>query len=119
MFKLNAQQDQARTGILKTRHGKVETPFYMPVATKTAVKYLDPRDLEEIGIQAIISNAFVLSLRPGAKVIKKAGGIHKFMNFHNTIFTDSGGFQKIREAFKPKITDQGVHFTSPFFQTSP
>jgi len=63
MFKIQSTESQARTGILKTAHGKVETPFFLPVATKTAVKYLDPRDLEEIGIQAIISNAFILSLR--------------------------------------------------------
>jgi len=90
MFKLVAKDKEARTGILKTAHGKVETPFFMPVATKTAVKYLDPKDLAEIGIQAIISNALVLSLRPGINVIKKAGGIHKFMNFKSSIFTDSG-----------------------------
>jgi queuine tRNA-ribosyltransferase len=114
MFKIITKDKEARAGILKTRHGKVQTPFFMPVATKTAVKFLDPRDLEEIGIQAIISNALVLFLRPGTKIIKKAGGIHKFMNFHNTIFTDSGGFQKIRESFKPIIIDQGVRFKSPF-----
>ena len=64
MFKIKAQEGNARTAILKTEHAKVETPFFMPVATKSAVKCLDPRDLEEIGIQATISNAFVLSLRP-------------------------------------------------------
>ncbi|MBR9692129.1 tRNA guanosine(34) transglycosylase Tgt [Candidatus Woesearchaeota archaeon] len=114
MFKIIAKDKDARTGILKTAHGKVETPFFMPVATKTAVKYLDPRDLEEIGIQAIISNAFVLSLRPGIKTIKKAGGIHKFMNFHNSIFTDSGGFQKIKDSFYIKSSDKGLHLKSPF-----
>jgi len=114
MFKIIAKQGQARTGILKTAHGEVETPFFMPVATKTAVKYLDPKDLEEIGIKVIISNAFVLSLRPGLDVIKKAGGIHKFMNFHNAIFTDSGGFQKIKESFYLKSEDHGLHLKSPF-----
>ena len=114
MFKIIAKEKDARTGILQTRHGKVETPFFMPVATKTAVKYLDPRDLEEIGVRTIISNSFVLSLRPGTKLIKKAGGIHKFMNFHNCIFTDSGGFQKMRESFSTKITEKGVVFKSPF-----
>jgi len=114
MFKLVGIDGKARTGILKTRHGKAETPFFMPVATKTAVKYLDPRDLEEIGVKTIISNAFVLFLRPGTDVIKKAGGIHKFMNFKNTIFTDSGGFQKKRESFDHEITNNGVIFKSPF-----
>jgi len=72
MFRVINKDGKARAGILKTAHGQVETPFFMPVATKTAVKYLDARDLEEMGIQAIIANAFVLSLRPGIKIIKKA-----------------------------------------------
>jgi len=114
MFKLISTEDYARAGILKTAHCKIETPFFMPVATKTAVKYLDPKDLEKIGIQAIISNAFVLSLRPGINVIKKADGIHKFMNFHNAIFTDSGGFQKIKDSFYVKSSDKGLHLRSPF-----
>lgn len=114
MFKLIVKEDNARTGVLKTAHGKVETPFFMPVATKTAVKYLDPRDLEEIGVQAIISNAFVLSLRPGIETIKKAGGIHRFMNFHNAIFTDSGGFQKIKNSFYIRSSDNGLYLKSPF-----
>lgn len=114
MFKIKNKDGHARAGILKTAHGKVETPFFMPVATKTAVKYLDPRDLQEIGIQAIIANAFVLSLRPGLNTIKKSHGIHKFMNFKNTIFTDSGGFQKIKDSFYIKSTDKGLHLKSPF-----
>ena len=114
MFRLINKEGEARAGILKTAHGKVETPFFMPVATKTAVKYLDARDLEEIGVQAIIANAFVLSLRPGIKTIKKAGGIHKFMNFKNSIFTDSGGFQKIKDSFYLGSTDKGLKLQSPF-----
>jgi len=114
MFKLIAKDGNARAGILKTTHCNITTPFFMPVATKTAVKYLDARDLEEIGIESIISNAFVLSLRPGIKTIKKAGGINKFMNFKNAIFTDSGGFQKIKDSFYIKSTDKGLHLKSPF-----
>jgi len=114
MFKLIAKDKEARTGILKTAHKEVETPFFMPVATKTAVKYLDPRDLEEIGINAIISNAFVLSLRPGLKTIKKAKGIHNFMNYKGAIFTDSGGFQKIKDSFYIKSSDKGIQLKSPF-----
>lgn len=113
MFELK-HKDGARTGILKTLHCKVETPFFMPVATKTAVKYVDIEDLEEIGVQSIISNSFILSLRPGLDVIKKAGGIHKFMNFKNCIFTDSGGFQKIKKSFEVKCTHDGIEFKSPF-----
>jgi len=114
MLKIEHNDKGARAGILKTRHGKVETPFFMPVATKTAVKYLDPKDLKEMDVQAIIANAFVLFLRPGVKIIKKAGGLHKFMGYDGTIFTDSGGFQKMRDSFNPRVSDKGVSFTSPF-----
>ncbi|MEE9525123.1 MAG: tRNA guanosine(34) transglycosylase Tgt [Candidatus Woesearchaeota archaeon] len=114
MFKLIAKDKEARTGILKTTHGNVETPFFMPVATKTAVKYLDPRDLEEIGVQVTISNAFVLSLRPGIQTIKKAGGLNKFMGTKGSTFTDSGGFQKIKDSFYIKSSDKGLHLKSPF-----
>ncbi|MBW2995752.1 tRNA guanosine(34) transglycosylase Tgt [Candidatus Woesearchaeota archaeon] len=114
MFRLIAKDGNARAGILKTSHCNIETPFFMPVATKTAVKYLDPKDLEEIGVQAVIANAFVLSLRPGIQTIKKAGGINEFMNFHNAIFTDSGGFQKIKDSFYIKSTDKGLRLKSPF-----
>ena len=114
MFKLKAQENQARTGILKTNHGNVKTPFLMPVATKTAVRYLSYNALEKIGIQAVISNSFILSLKPGADEIKKLGGIHKFSSFKNTIFTDSGGFQKMKQELLHKIDDQGIHFKSPF-----
>ncbi len=114
MLKLINTDKQARAGILKTKTRKVETPFFMPVATKTAVKFIDNKELEKIGIQCLISNAFILSLRPGLRLIKKAGGIHKFSNLNTAIFTDSGGFQKIRESFFMKSTDKGVFFKSPF-----
>lgn len=114
MFKIKAKDGKARTGVLKTRNGEIETPFFMPVATKTAVKYLDPRDLEEIGVKAVIANSLVLFFRPGADIIKKAGGIQKFMNFKGSVFTDSGGFQKMRESFQTKIKNDGIIFKSPF-----
>jgi queuine tRNA-ribosyltransferase len=114
MFKLKHQDRKARTGILKTNHGNVKTPFLMPVATKTAVRYLDNESLEKIGIQAIIANSFILSLRPGADLIEKLGGIHKFTSFKKTIFTDSGGFQKKKQELFSKIDEQGIHFKSPF-----
>ena len=114
MFRLERTSNNARAGILKTRHGIVETPFFLPVATKMAAKYVNNEELEEMGAQAIIANAFILALKPGIKLIKKAGGIHKFMNFKNTIFTDSGGFQKIKEALYLHSTHEGIVFRSPF-----
>jgi len=113
MFKLTSESKKARTGILKTRHGKAETPFFMPVATKLAVKLISPSDLENLKFQSIISNAFILYLDPGLKVIKKAKGVHKFMNYNNVIFTDSGGFQMASKAFLESITEKGVKFKSP------
>src|SRR3989344_7764565 len=84
---------QARIATLKTKSGKIETPFFMPVATKATAKFINPQQLKELGAKAIISNAFILSIRPGNKIIKKLGGIKSFMNFKGINFTDSGGFQ--------------------------
>src|SRR3989344_2246731 len=83
----------ARIGILQTKSGSIETPFFMPVATKATAKFISPKKLEELGTGAIISNAFILSLRPGSELIQKLGGIKTFMNFGGINFTDSGGFQ--------------------------
>ncbi len=108
------KKTKARVGKLKTGHGVVETPFFMPVATKMAAKYVTNQQLEEIGAQVIIVNGFIVSLTPGEAIIKKAGGLHKFMNFHRTIYTDSGGYQLIRSSFSPKVDFHGIHFKSPF-----
>lgn len=114
MFKLIATENQARVGKLYTNHGVMETPCFMPVATKGCVKTLSSRELEELEINAIISNAFLLYLKPGIETIENCGGIHNFMNFKKTIFTDSGGFQIIREGFQPKISKKGIMLRSPF-----
>ena len=108
------EKTRARAGLLKTAHGKVETPFFMPVATKAVGKYIGTFDYNEINANAIICNAFILSLRPGIDVIHKAGGIHKFMNFNKTIFTDCGGFQMLRKSFLQNSTKKGINFTNPF-----
>jgi len=86
----------------------------MPVATKAAVKYITPEELEQAGTQAIIANAFILSLRPGLNVIKKHNGIHEFMQWNKTIFTDSGGFQMLEPTFLINKNDKGITFRSPF-----
>ncbi|RMF05169.1 tRNA guanosine(34) transglycosylase Tgt [Candidatus Woesearchaeota archaeon] len=113
-FSLEAKQGHARAGILITRHGTLETPAFMPVATKATAKYVEPRELVEAGTQAVISNAFLLSLKPGHELIKKAGGIHKFMNFDRVIFTDCGGFQMLREGIFVSTKPQGIVFKSPY-----
>lgn len=117
MFELVCEDKDARAGKFTTTHGEVDTPCFMPVATKGGVKTLSSEELPDIGIQAIISNAFVLYLKPGTETIKEAGGLHSFMNFGRTIFTDSGGFQILKDEFAPEVTDKGVTFRSPFDET--
>jgi queuine tRNA-ribosyltransferase len=114
MFKIKNTDGAARAGELSTAHGKVKTPFFMPVATKLTVKHVTPMELEEMGVQSIISNAYVTFLRPGLDVVKEAGGVHKFMNFSKCIFTDSGGFQMLSESFLKSIDDKAVVFADPF-----
>jgi queuine tRNA-ribosyltransferase len=120
----NQKNKKYRTGIFTTPHGNIETPIFMPVGTKATVKTLSPDDLKEIDAQIILSNTYHLFLRPGETVIKKMGGLHKWMNWDRPILTDSGGFQVFSLAeekgftknkeFKTqvKITEEGVKFKS-------
>src|SRR3989344_8393047 len=117
MFTLKSESGKARYGELKTTHGKIETPFFMPVATKLAVKLITSKDLEALGLKAIIANAFILYLNPGVKLIEKAGGVHGFMNYSGCIFTDSGGFQMVSDKFLVEINKKWVKFRSPFDQS--
>lgn len=102
----------ARTGIFHTPHGDIETPIYMPVGTQATVKSLTPEELYDIGAQIILSNTYHLHLRPGEDIVKKAGGLHKFMDFNKPILTDSGGFQVFSLSDLNKITEEGVEFKS-------
>jgi queuine tRNA-ribosyltransferase len=110
MFEITHKDGKARCGILTTNHGKVQTPFFMPVASRGTVKSISSEEILDLGYESIISNSFILSLYPGIDVVKKLGGIHKFMNFKKTIFTDSGGFQVLSKDFLLKKTDEGVLF---------
>ena len=112
-FKIKNFFGNARISELRTKHSRVELPNFMPVATKAAAKYLNCYHLKELGVEAIISNSFLLYLKPGVKVIKEFGGLHKFMNFNKTIFTDCGGFQKLRPMFL-ESNNLGITFKSPF-----
>lgn len=107
-------QSKARCGILHTKSGDVKTPFFMPVATKTAVKHISSEDLESMGAKAIISNAFILSLRPGVDIIKNFRGISKFMSYPGVVFTDSGGFQMYSPRLYMKSREDGVLFRNPY-----
>ena len=106
------KQSGARTGVFTTPHGKIQTPIYMPVGTQATVKSLTPNDLKEIGAQIILSNTYHLYLRPTNAIIKRAGGLHKFMNWDRPILTDSGGFQVFSLSKFRKISDDGVEFRS-------
>ena len=110
VFEIIHPNGNARVGKLTTEHGVVETPFFMPVGSKGSVKAMEGTDLEDMGYQAMISNSFILSLVPGIDVIEEAGGIHKFMNFSHTSFTDSGGFQVLSKDFLLKKSEKGVLF---------
>lgn len=106
------KQSGARLGILHTPHGDIETPIYMPVGTQATVKAMTSREMEEIKTQILLSNTYHLHLRPGEQLVEKAGGLHKFMNWHKPILTDSGGFQVFSLASFRKITEEGAAFRS-------
>jgi len=128
-FTLQYQKGKSRIGRLKTPHGEIETPVFMPVGTKATVKSMTSEDLKEIGAEIILANTYHLYLRPGHKLIEKMGGLHSFMHWDRPILTDSGGFQVFslgadfdersalpKDIKKQKnlvrISDQGVHFKS-------
>ena len=102
----------ARAGVFHTPHGDIETPIFMPVGTAATVKSLLPSTLKELGTQILLSNTYHLYLRPGSEIVKKAGGLHKFMNWEKPILTDSGGFQVFSLGDLRKITENGVTFSS-------
>jgi len=103
---------KARRGLLITKHGKVETPAFLPVGTAGAVKGITPQQLRETGTDIILANTYHLMLRPGVDVIEKLGGLHKFMAWDQPILTDSGGYQIFSLSPLAKIDDDGVEFTS-------
>lgn len=103
---------KARLGRLETAHGVIETPTFMPVGTQGTVKALSPRELIEAESQIILGNAYHLYLRPGLEIIKRAGGLHKFISWDKPILTDSGGYQIFSLAGFRKVRDEGVEFQS-------
>lgn len=102
----------ARRGRLRTRHGVVETPIFMPVGTQGTVKAVTPRQLGEIGAQIILGNTYHLNLRPGSELIRELGGLHRFMGWNGPILTDSGGFQVFSLAKLRDVREDGVAFAS-------
>ena len=106
------RQSGARCGLLHTPHGTVETPMFMPVGTAATVKFVSPEELYAMNAGVILANTYHCWLRPGPDVIEAAGGLHKFMNYHNPMLTDCGGFQVFSLADRRKIKEEGVTFKS-------
>ena len=121
MFKLEKTKGKARRGVLETAHGSIQTPFFMPIATKGAVKTLSSDDMSDLGAQILLSNTYHLLLRPGLEAMKKLGGLHELMGWSGPILTDSGGYQVFSLSGKDKVgsikdkvqvTDKSVVFKS-------
>ena len=115
MFKIihNDLKSSARVGEINTDHGKIQTPVFMPVGTNASVRAVHQRELkEDINSSIILGNTYHLYLRPGTEILKKVGGIHKFMQWERPILTDSGGFQVYSLSNNRKISEEGVNFQS-------
>ena len=115
VFEVTATDGAARAGILRTAHGDVQTPAFMPVGTKGTVKSLDPDELRTVGSQIILGNSYHLHFRPGDEVIAELGGLHAFSGWDGPILTDSGGFQvfSLRDTLI-EVDDDGVTFRSVY-----
>jgi len=111
-FRIFATDGRARTGVLETAHGSVPFPAFMPVGTRAAVKAVDPEEVRGSGASMVLGNTYHLMLRPGEEVIRRAGGLARFMGWHGPTLTDSGGFQAFSLGERVKISDQGVVFAS-------
>jgi len=111
-FEIQSRCGNARTGIFTTKHGSIQTPAFMPVATQGSVKSLSSEDLIDLGASIILSNVYHLMLRPSINTIAELGGLHKFMNWKLPILTDSGGFQTLSLSRFAKVSEEGVRFKS-------
>ncbi len=111
-FQIEAQDGPARVGVFETPHGPIHTPCFAPVGTQATVKTVTPHELEELGAELILANTYHLYLRPGAELIARLGGLHRFMGWNHPILTDSGGFQIFSLAHLRHLDDEGVTFRS-------
>ena len=115
VFEVHATEQAARAGLLRTAHGTIETPVFMPVGTKATVKTLDPDEVRALGAQILLGNAYHLHFRPGAELIRDLGGLHRFMGWPSPILTDSGGFQvfSLRDTIV-RVDDEAVTFRNVY-----
>ena len=111
-FTIHSTDGQARTGTLKTPHGEIRTPAFMPVGTQGTVKAMYPDQVADTGADILLGNTYHLMLRPTAERVAKLGGLHRFMNWDKPILTDSGGFQVMSLSGLRKMTEEGVTFSS-------
>ena len=111
-FRVTHRDGAARRGVLRTPHGEVETPAFMPVGTRGAVKALTVRDLEDLGAAIVLGNTYHLYLRPGDELIARRGGLHRFAGWRRPILTDSGGYQVFSLGDRRTLTEEGAHFRS-------
>ena len=109
-FNINATDGRARTGVINTPKGDIRTPAFMPVGTAATVKAMMPESVRSTGADILLGNTYHLMLRPGAERVHKLGGLHKFMNWHGPILTDSGGYQVMSLTDLRKLTEEGVKF---------
>ncbi len=112
-FSVSHRDGAARRGVLELVHGRVDTPVFMPVGTYGTVKAMSPEELAALGAQIVLGNTFHLWLRPGLDVLRKHGGLHRFMGWQAPILTDSGGFQVFSLGALRKLSEEGVQFASP------
>ncbi|MFX1294442.1 MAG: tRNA guanosine(34) transglycosylase Tgt [Promethearchaeota archaeon] len=113
IIKKKDEQTSARTGEFNTPHGRINTPIFVPVATKGTVKTLSSQELVDMGAEILIVNAFHLHLFPGTEIIKDLGGLHKFINWNRPLITDNGGFQATNNSLFHTIDETGIYFRSP------
>ena len=111
-FSVEKTDGQARSGLMQTAHGAIRTPVFMPVGTQATVKTLSPAELDQIGVEVVLANTYHLYLRPGAGLIRQAGGLQKFMGWHAPVLTDSGGYQVFSLPDLSRIKEEGVTFQS-------
>lgn len=109
---LTSSASRARRGVLHTPHGDLQTPFFMPIATKGAVKTISTFDVERLGSPILLSNTYHLYLRPGVDVLNSFGGLHKMMSWNGALLTDSGGYQVFSLSKTRKLTEEGATFSS-------
>jgi len=112
VFELLHTDGAARRGVITTRHGTIQTPVFMPVGTLASVKSLTTEQLEALGPEIILNNTYHLMLRPGVDLLEQLGGVHRFMNWHRAVLSDSGGFQVFSLSSIRKVREEGVEFRS-------